>query len=65
MVIKDAINFINEVRVELSKVSWPKWDEFVGSTLVVLFIVALCAVYLGSLDFIFSSMAKYLFSQGN
>lgn len=52
--------FLHEVRVELSKVMWPSFDEFIGSTIVVLFLVAIFAIYLGALDAIFYWLAHYV-----
>lgn len=52
--------FIHEVRIELSKVVWPSFDEFVGSTIVVLFLVAIFAIYLGALDALFYWLAHYV-----
>jgi|KBSSwiStaDraftv2_1062776.scaffolds.fasta_scaffold1472438_2 preprotein translocase subunit SecE len=51
MAIKNLIQFLRESRAELAKVEWPKTQEFVGSTIVVLFLVSLFAVYLGAVDF--------------
>ena len=48
------MQFLNEVKIELGKVAWPKFDEFVGSTIVVLFLVFAFAVYLGLVDVGFS-----------
>lgn len=61
VVVKDAIKFVKEVRTELLKVVWPKFDEWIGSTLVVLVLVVLFALYLGALDVAFSKLAKYIF----
>jgi len=61
--MKDVMQFVHGVRAELSKVVWPKWDEFVGSTVVVLVLVALFAVYLFSLDSAMSWLAGYVFEQ--
>jgi len=55
--------FLHEVRVELSKVVWPSFDEFAGSTIVVLFLVAIFAVYLGALDAIFYWLIRYIFKR--
>ena len=51
MAIKNLIQFLRESRAELAKVEWPKTQEFIGSTVVVLFLVSLFAVYLGAVDF--------------
>ncbi|TET06529.1 preprotein translocase subunit SecE [Candidatus Dependentiae bacterium] len=61
--MKDAVKFFNEVRVELSKVIWPSWDEFVGSTIIVLVVIAFFSGYLGVLDFGLSRIADYIFSR--
>jgi len=61
MAISDVVRFFREVRFELSKVVWPKFDEWVGSTLIVLFLVLLFAVYLGAVDQILVRITQYLF----
>lgn len=53
--------FLSEVRLEFSKIVWPKFDELVGSVLVVLFLVVIFAIYLGFIDFVFYSIAQYIF----
>lgn len=42
--------FFREVKGELAKVVWPKQAEFVGSTIIVLFLVFLFAVYFYGVD---------------
>ena len=61
--MSNVFNFFHEVRGELSKVIWPSWDELVSSTIIVLFVLAFFAVYLGVLDFGMSQGADYLFKQ--
>ncbi len=63
MAIKNAVQFIKEVRGELSKVEWPKFNEFVGSTIVVLFLVCFFSIYLGLVDLGLSRLAKYIFAE--
>jgi len=60
--VKDALKFVQEVRVELAKVVWPKVAEWIGSTIIVLVFVFFFAVYLGALDFGLSKLAKYVFN---
>ena len=59
--MKDSMQFLNEVKVELSKVIWPKTNDWIGSSIVVLVIVAAFAVYLGIIDFGLSYLARYIF----
>ncbi len=61
--MKDMMQFFSEVRLELSRVIWPKFDEFLGSTIIVLVIVAAFAIYLGGVDFGLSYLARYIFEQ--
>jgi preprotein translocase subunit SecE len=46
--------FLRDVRVELSKVTWPTRSELLMSTLVVLVAVAIAGAYTGVLDWVFS-----------
>lgn len=62
MALNNVMQFFQGVRFELSKVEWPKRNEFIGSTIVVLFLVFLFSVYLGAVDFGFSKLAKYIFT---
>jgi preprotein translocase subunit SecE len=54
--MKDAVQFLSQVRVELTRVIWPKFDDWVGSTIVVLVIVALFSIYLWGVDWVFSQL---------
>ena len=55
-----AANFVKEVKLELKKVSWSTREEIIASTLVVLTTVAILAVYIGTCDFVFSSVINLL-----
>lgn len=59
--MKDIVQFLSEVRIELNKVVWPKYDDWVGSTIIVLVLVAIFSVYLGLIDFGFSKLASFIF----
>jgi preprotein translocase subunit SecE len=52
--------FINEVTVELKKVSWPTRNEIIGSTIVVIISVAVMALFIGICDFIFSKAVQFV-----
>jgi preprotein translocase subunit SecE len=49
--------FLNEVAVELKKVSWPTREELLASTWIVISITFILAVYVGTADF---SLSKFL-----
>ena len=42
--------FLKEVRVELSRVEWPKRSEFIGATIVTLILVLFFTIFLGVVD---------------
>jgi preprotein translocase subunit SecE len=49
--VKGALSYLSEVRLELSKVTWPKRQDVIKLTLIILLISGIVAVYLGSLDY--------------
>ena len=49
-----GIQFVQDVRSELRKVTFPNRKETLASTGVVVFVVFIIAVYLGIVDFILS-----------
>ena len=52
------VTFLNEVKAELFKVTWPTRDELVGSAIIVCIVVAIFAVILGGMDAAFSYAIK-------
>lgn len=46
----NVMQFLKEVRTELSRVEWPKPDEFIGATIVTLLLVLFFSIYLGLID---------------
>jgi preprotein translocase subunit SecE len=59
--IKNVTQFAKEVLLELSKVTWPKFDEFLGSTIVVLVLVTFFSIYLGLIDLGLSELMRFVF----
>jgi len=59
--IKNVAQFAKEVQLELSKVTWPKFDEFLGSTVVVLVLVTFFSIYLGLIDLGLSELMRLVF----
>ena len=58
--IKKAIDFLNDVKVEIKKVAWPSKKEAMGGTGVVLFMVFLMAVFLGLVDSLLAMIVENL-----
>ncbi len=59
--LKSIQQFLVEVRAEMTKVTWPKWDELVGSTVIVLILVIAFSVYLMGVDFVLARVAGWVF----
>jgi len=50
--------FLEEVRAELRKVTWPTQKEYVGGTIGVLVIVILLTIVLGSVDYVLAKIIQ-------
>ncbi len=50
--------FFREVRVEMSKVTWPPRKELITSTGVVIVAVIIAGVYIGVWDFIWNTIVR-------
>lgn len=50
--------FLKEVRVEMSKVTWPTWIELKGSTILVMLVSLFFAVYIFFIDLIITQITK-------
>jgi len=59
--MKSIIRFISEVKLELSRVVWPKMDEWMGSTIVVLILMCVFAIYLGLIDLGLDRLMRQIF----
>jgi preprotein translocase subunit SecE len=60
--VETVKQFLREVRVELSKVTWPTRRDTIASTSVVLIIVILIAAFLGIVDLGLSKLMRLLLS---
>ena len=52
-------SFLDEVKLELDKVTWPSRKETVATTWVVVFIVVLISFYLGACDLVLSKLLRF------
>ena len=55
------INFLREVKLELSKVSWSTREELIGATAIVILVTSLLAIYIGSIDALLSKALSLVF----
>ena len=56
--LNKGLQFLREVKVELKKVTWPTRKQTLGSTLVVIILVMVIALFLGIVDIGLSSLVR-------
>ena len=54
------ISFVNSVKVELTKVTWPKRDEVIRLTLIVFAVSAIIGGFVGGFDYIFTKLLAFV-----
>jgi len=54
------VQFFEETRAELQKVTWPVRQEVVRLTLVVITISVLVGLFIGGLDFVFTKVLQMI-----
>jgi preprotein translocase subunit SecE len=62
--VKNPFQFIDEVRQETSKVTWPTWKEVWITTAMVLVMVTLTAVFFLFTDMIISQVIQFILQLG-
>ncbi len=55
-----AKKFLKEVKIEFSKVSWPSKDELIGSTIVVVVLSLIMAIFIGVVDHLFALIVSLI-----
>jgi preprotein translocase subunit SecE len=61
---KNPLQFIEEVRQEVSKVTWPTWKEVWITTLMVLFMLALASIFFLFADQVIGFVVKTVLGLG-
>ncbi|HUV51347.1 MAG TPA: preprotein translocase subunit SecE [Anaerolineae bacterium] len=56
--LNKGLQFLREVKVELKKVVWPTRKQTLGSTLVVIILVMIIALFLGMVDIGLSGLVR-------
>jgi len=60
-IIAKPVNFLKEVRAELSKVSWSTRQELLASTVLVITVTAIMTVFIGIVDVVLSKFVSVVF----
>jgi preprotein translocase subunit SecE len=63
-VFEKVTQFLKEVRAELGKTTWPTKQELVGSTIVVIVVCSIVAVFIGIVDRILTFAVRAIFGAG-
>ena len=58
--LKKINDFINETKSEVSKVTWPKRKETLMTSMAILFMVILAALFFLLVDWFFSILIKFI-----
>ena len=56
--LQKSMQFLREVKIELKKVTWPTRKQTMGSTTVVIILVAIISLFLGLVDLSLSSLVR-------
>jgi preprotein translocase subunit SecE len=62
--VKNPFTFVEEVRQEVSKVTWPTWKEVWITTAMVLVMVALTSMFFLFTDMIISNVVQFALRLG-
>jgi preprotein translocase subunit SecE len=60
----NPFEFVQEVRQEVSKVTWPTWKEVWITTLMVLIMVSLASVFFLFTDFVLGRVVRFVLGLG-
>ncbi len=58
--LQKSAQFLREVKIELKKVTWPTRKQTMGSTMVVIILVAIISAFLGLVDAGLSSLVRFV-----
>jgi len=61
--VKGVIEYLKEVKLELTKVTWPKKQQIIKLTLIVFIISAVVGIYVGALDYAFTKLLELLIAR--
>jgi preprotein translocase subunit SecE len=59
-VLAKTNKFLQEVKVELGKVTWPARKETVATTWIVVVIIVLISLYLGACDVVLAKLMRLI-----
>jgi preprotein translocase subunit SecE len=51
-----SVGFLQQVRSEVRKISWPSWDDLRKSTIIITILVIIVGIIIGIMDAVFSKI---------
>jgi preprotein translocase subunit SecE len=61
--VRAILNYLSDVRQELTKVTWPKKEEVIKLTLIVFLISGIVGAYVGGLDVAFTKLLETIITK--
>ena len=58
-----VVGFFNDIKLEMSKVSWPTKDELIGSTIIVIVSLAILSLFIGICDLVLSKIVNVIMTR--
>ena len=58
-----VVGFFNDIKLEMSKVSWPTRGELMGSTIVVIVSLAILSLFIGVCDVVLSKIVNIVMTR--
>lgn len=58
-----VVGFFNDIKLEMSKVSWPTKAELMGSTIVVIVSLAILSLFIGICDLFLSKLVNIIMTR--
>ncbi|MEX0617004.1 MAG: preprotein translocase subunit SecE [Candidatus Woykebacteria bacterium] len=62
-IVSNAVNYLNDVRLEMSRVTWPTRSQTVRMTALVIVLSLVIGAFLGGLDFVLTKILALLVSR--
>jgi len=59
-VVETAVQFLKDVRAEMKRVAWPDRQTVIASSLVVIFVLVVTALYLGGWDLLLAEIFRQI-----
>jgi len=53
--------FIQDVKQEMAKVSWPSWGQLKGQTMIVIFVSLFFAVFIFVIDHLLARLLSFIY----